>query len=112
MKVLDAKNEAELAEFLLGSDPRHPRTARVVERLQRFIGGLDDSQRTVFLEAFLVAAWENRHSFNAQYEQLLQYVDRCAGIAALTRDRWLVSIATMPGVYERRWVLGRRLGKH
>ena len=110
MKLHDAVNCDELAGFLLGGDQAHPRTARIVERLQRFIGGLDDRQRTVFLEAFLQAAWDNRHSFNAQYEQLLQYVDRCARQAACSRDRWLVSIARLPGVWEKQWVLGRRLG--
>ncbi len=105
MKILDAGSPDELAAFLLENN-------RAGRRLQPFIGGLDEPQRTVFLEAFLKAAWDNRHSFNAQYEQLGRYVDRCLGIAARSRDRWLVSIAVLPGAFEKRWVLGRLLGKN
>src|ERR1017187_6389163 len=99
MKILDAKDQNALAEFLLGSDPRHPRTARLVGRATKFIGGMDDPQRTAFLEAALDFAWEHRHTFNAQYESIEEFWSRCLHAAALTRDKWLVSWAVLPGVF-------------
>ena|ERR1017187_7300489 len=110
MRLLNAKDANELAELLLGSDPRHPRTARLVGRAERFIGWLDgDAQRTAFLEEALDAAWHTRHNWNLQYNSIEEFWTSCLQIAALTRSRWLVSVATLPGVYEKRWIRGGQL---
>ena len=88
-----------------------PRKARLIDRTAKFIGGMADRTRDVFLETALDFAWEHRHSYNPQYEALEMFWTRCLKGAALTRDKWLISVATLPGVYERKWVLGRMLGE-
>ena len=101
----------EFEDWLLVGDKKHPRTARMVDRAKKFIGGMGDRSRTVFLEAAMDFAWDNRYGFNPQYESPDMYWSRCLRAAALTRDKWLVDVATLPGVYEKRWVLGRMLGE-
>jgi hypothetical protein len=101
----------EFEEWLLVGDKKHPRTARMAGRAQKFIGGMTDRARTAFLEAALDFAWINRLAYNPQYERPEMFWTRALRAAALTRDRWLVSVATLPGVYEKRWVLGRMLGE-
>jgi hypothetical protein len=85
--------------------------APMLKRAEKFIGGMADRTRDLFLETALDFAWTNRHSFNPQYEALEMFWTRCLQGAARTRDKWLVSVAMLPGVYERRWVLGRMLGE-
>jgi hypothetical protein len=97
--------------LLVGNDPKRPHTARMAGRAAKFIGGMSDRTRDHFLETALDFAWTNRHSFNTQYEALEMFWTRSLRAAAMTRDKWLVSVATLPGVYEKRWVLGRVLGE-
>ncbi len=95
--------------MLLVGDPKRPHLARMVGHAYRFIGGMASNTRDRFLEAALDFAWNNRQSFNTQYEALEMYWTRSLEAAALTRDKWLISVATLPGVFEPKWVLGRRL---
>ena len=97
--------------LLYGVDPKHPITAKMTGRAQKFIGGMDERTGMAFLEIAVDFAWEHRHSFNTQYESIEMFWTRCLKAAALSRDKWMVSVATMPGVYEKKWVLGRRLGE-
>ena len=92
-------------------DPKRPHTARMAGRAAKFIGGMADKTRDAFLEAALDFAWAHRVTYNPQYEALEMFWTRSLRAAALTRDKWLVSVATLPGVYERKWILGRMLGE-
>ena len=85
--------------------------ARMVERANRFTAGMDSKTAVFFREEALDFAWANRHSFNLQYESKEKFWERSLRHAACTRDKWLVSVATLPGVYEKRWILGRMLGE-
>ena len=105
MRVVDIGTPDELGAFLLENN-------RAGRRLDRYISGLDEPQRDVFLEEFLRLAWEWRHSHNAHANQLGEYIERCLQGAARSRDRWLVSVATLPGAYEKRWILGHKLGRY
>ena len=112
MKLIYTASKNEFDQLLLvGNDPKRPHTARMAGRAQRYIGGMSDRTRDVFLEAALQFGWDNRLSFNAQRESLDMFWERCLQGAARTRDKWLVSVAILPGVYEKRWVLGRLLGE-
>jgi hypothetical protein len=114
VRLIDAENRKEFEQLLLlGSDPkqRGGHHARMIERAQRFIGGMGDRSRTVFLEEAVEFAWQQRHTMNAQRESIDMYWERCLRHAALTRDKWLVNVGTLPGVFEKRWVLGRLLGE-
>lgn len=111
-KILDTKDCEELGKFLLG-DARHPRTRKLCDILQGYIGGMDDAQRDVFIEEWLSWVWEHRHSFNPQYEGLMEFCRRGMRAAAECREKWLISVpGVLPGVWEKRWILGRRLGRH
>lgn len=112
-RLLEAENRDQFTQELLnGSDPKHPHTARMAERAQRYIGGMDEPQRDAFLEAALEFAWQQRHQYNAQYEPLWKFWERCLSQAALSREKWLVSVCgPLPGTWEKRWILGRRLGR-
>ncbi len=96
---------------LLVGDPKRPHTARMAGRAAKFIGGMSDKTRDAFLEAALDFAWTHRLTYNPQYEAIEMFWTRSLRGAALTRDKWLVSVATLPGVYERKWILGRMLGE-
>ena len=96
---------------LLVGDPKRPHTARMAGRAAKFIGGMSDKTRDAFLEAALDFAWAHRLTFNPQYEAIEMFWTRSLRAAALTRDKWLVSVATLPGVYERKWILGKMLGE-
>ena len=113
-KLLEAENQDQFTnELLNGSDPKHPHTAKMAERAGRYISGMTDVDRDVFLEAALEWAWNQRHSYNAQYEQLVVFWERALAQAALVRDKWYVSVpGPLPGTWEKKWVLGRRLGRH
>lgn len=108
MKLLEAENRDEFTEALL----YNPRTARMLERSGHYVGGMDKIQKDVFFEAAVEWGWNNRHSYNAQYQRLEVFWDRCLRAAALTRDRWLISVSIGPGVFEKRWILGVRLGRY
>lgn len=113
MKLLEAENREEFDQLLLQGDPTHPHMAMMADRAAKFIANLaDEAQRDALLEEALDFAWRNRHTFNAQYESLGMFWTRCLRAAALTREKWLVNWATMPGVFEKRWILGRRLGDY
>ena len=105
------ENREDFDRALLVGDPKRPHTARMAGRSAKYIGGMGDRSRTVFLEAALDFAWEHRHSFNTQYESLDMYWERALKAAALSRQKWLVNVAMLPGVFEKRWVLGTMLGK-
>lgn len=110
--MIYTETREEFERMLLVGDPRRPHTAKMADRSARFIGGMSDRMRTTFLEAALDFAWEHRLSYNPQYEALEMFWTRCLKGAALTRDKWLVDVATsLPGVYEKKWVLGRLLGE-
>lgn len=113
-KLLEAQTEDEFAQSLLnGDDTRHPRTARMADRAKPFISRLvDESARDALLEAALTFAWANRHTFNAQYESPEMYWTRSLKAAALTRDKWLIWSAIVPGAFQKKWVLAARLGDH
>ena len=111
MGMIFTENREEFERMLLVGDPKRPHTARMAGRAQKFIGGMDSRTRDQFLETALDFAWANRHSFNTQYEALEMFWTRSLRAAALTRDKWLTSVATLPGVYEKKWVLGRLLGE-
>lgn len=101
----------EFERILLVGDPKHPHTARMVGRAQKYMGRMGDRTRDAFLEAAVDFAWEHRHTFNSQYESLDMFWERALKAAALTRQKWLVSVGVLPGVFEKRWVLGTMLGK-
>lgn len=92
-------------------DPRHPHMSRMADMAKPYIGGMDERSRDAFLEFALDFAWAARYNFNQQYESRYKLWARCLRAAALSRDKWLISVATLPGVYVKRWVLGRRLGE-
>lgn len=112
MTISNALNREEFEQAILVGDPKHPHTARMAGRASRYIGGMGDRARTAFLEIALDFAWEHRHSFNLQYESLDMFWERALKAAALSRQKWLVAVATLPGVYENKWVLGTMLGKN
>ena len=95
--------------MLLVGDPKRPHTARIAGHASRFVGGMNSKTRDRFLESAVDFAWDNRASYNPQYEALEMFWSRCLEAAALTRDKWLISIATLPGVFESKWIIGRRL---
>ena len=111
MGMIFSEDRETFERMLLVGDPKRPHTARMAGRAAKFIGGMGSRTRDVFLETAMDFAWNNRHSFNTQYEALEMFWTRSLKAAALTRDKWLVSVATLPGVYEKRWVLGRMLGE-
>ena len=110
-RMIYTEDRETFERSLLVGDPKRPHTARMAGRAQKFIGGMADKTRDFFLETALDFAWTNRYSYNPQYEALEMYWTRCLKGAAMTRDKWLVSVATLPGVYEKRWILGRMLGE-
>ncbi len=110
-QLMFTEGREEFERMLLVGDPKRPHMARMAGRAQKFIGGMSDKTRDAFLEAALDFAWAHRLTYNPQYEALEMFWARSLRAAALTRDKWLVSVATLPGVYERRWVLGRLLGE-
>ena len=79
----------------------------------RFMGGMCDADRTAFLEVAIDAAWEHRQEFKPRPGYSFpQYWLRCLKYAATSREKWLVSVGTtLPGVFEKRWVLSRMLGE-
>jgi len=100
-------------ELIVGTDEKQ-RTGhyrRMADRANKFTAGMAATTAAHFREEALDFAWTNRHSWNLQYESIEMFWTRCLRGAALTRDKWLVSVATLPGVFEKRWVLGRRLGE-
>ena len=110
-QLMFTEGREEFERMLLVGDPKRPHMARMAGRAQKFIGGMSDKTRDAFLEAALDFAWAHRLTYNPQYEALEMFWARSLRAAALTRDKWLVSVATLPGVYERKWVLGRLLGE-
>ncbi len=107
--VIYTEDRETFERMLLVGNPKHPHTARMVGHAARFIGGMSNKTRDRFLETSIDFAWANRNTYNPQYEALEMFWVRCLEATALTRDKWLVSVATLPGVFEDRWVLGRRL---
>ena len=81
----------------------------------RYIGGLTSVDRDVFLKIAIEAAWEHRDDLPTfspiKPSPLPKFWLRCLKYAATSRDKWLVSYATLPGVFQRKWVLGTRLGE-
>ena len=110
-QLIFTEDREAFERMLLVGDPKRPHTARMAERAKKFMGGMADKTRDYFLETAIDFAWQNRHSYNPQYEALEMFWARSLRAAALTRDKWLVSVATLPGVYERKWVLGKILGE-
>jgi hypothetical protein len=108
-RIIYTEDRQTFEHMLLVGNLKQPHTVRMVDRAAKFVGGMPNESGTRFLEAAVDFAWENRNSFNLQYESLEMFWTRCLEAAALTRDKWLVSVATLPGVFESRWVLGRRL---
>ncbi len=111
MSLVFTEDRETFERMLLVGDPKRPHTARMAGRAQKFIGGMADRTRDHFLEAALDFAWAHRVTYNPQYEALEMFWTRSLKAAALTRDKWLISVATLPGVYEKKWVLGRMLGE-
>ena len=110
-RMIYTEDRETFERMLLVGDIKRPHTARMAGRAQKFIGGMADRTRDYFLEAALDFAWANRNSYNPQYEALEMFWTRSLKAAALTRDKWLISVATLPGVYEKKWILGRMLGE-
>jgi len=110
-RMIYTEDRPTFERMLLVGDPKRPHTARMAGRAAKFIGGMGNRTRDMFLEVALDFAWNNRHSYNPQYEALEMFWTRSLKAAALTRDKWLISVATLPGVYETKWVLGRMLGE-
>lgn len=113
-KLHEALTRDEFIELLIiGDDPKHPSTARQMDRAKPFISRLvDDNARNALLESAFSFAWDNRHTFNARYESKEMYWTRSLKAAALTRDKWLIWAAIVPGAFTKKWVLGARLGDH
>lgn len=87
-------------------------SSRLRDHTARFIGGLNSNDREAFLRIAIDSAWEHREEFKPRPGYSLpQYWGRCLRWAAESRDKWCVAVATLPGVFENRWVLGTRLGR-
>lgn len=77
-----------------------------------FAKGMSSSDKDAFLRIAIEAAWDHRDEFKPRPGYgLPQYWKRCLKYAATSRDKWRVAVATLPGVFEQRWVLGARLGE-
>jgi hypothetical protein len=77
-----------------------------------FIGGMATVDKESFLRIAIDSAWDHRNEFKPRPGYgLPQYWKRCLKFAATSRDKWRVAVATLPGVFEYRWVLGTRLGE-
>jgi hypothetical protein len=92
---------------------RHSNILR--DHTQRYIGGLNSADREALLVIAIDAAWEHRNDLPkfspTQPTPLPKFWQRCLKYAATSREKWLVSVATLPGVFEKRWTLGDRLGE-
>lgn len=93
-------------ERMLAGQERHLRSATI-----DFAKGMSSKDKDAFLQIAIEAAWDHRRQFSPQPGYgLPQYWRRCLRYAATSREKWLIAVATLPGVFENRWVLGTRLG--
>ena len=92
---------------------QHERALRGLN--QEFLAGLSDADRTVLLQLTIDSAWDNRDTLPSYMSKpgfgLPKFWKRCLKFAATSREKWLVSVAVLPGVYEKKWVLGQRIGE-
>lgn len=95
-------------ERMLAAQMHHLRDATA-----EYATGLSSEDKDDFLRIAIEAAWEHRDECKAAAgpRGLPQFWRRCLKYAATSRERWLVSVGVLPGVYETRWVLGTMLGR-
>ena len=84
--------------------------APLCDQAGRYCGGMGNADKEAFLEIALKAGDEHWAEY-PWHRSLQEYWERCLKYAATSRDKWHVAVATLPGVYEWRWVLGGQLGE-